>query len=269
MHDALERGRAWLAAQRNRDGSWGYHPGQPGRPEPSVLVGAAGLEAPVDWLEMRDLGWVGRLLPSALHAQPDSEALRKRELERLLRERSETGHSQEGFDASLPAWGWVSGTAGWTEPTAHALLALRTAGLGAHARAHEAIAFLLDRQGSDGGWNYGNPRMLGRELDSAPVATGWALLALARLPQGLEPCGRGLSWLTASCDRLPSAHSLAMSVLAHAAMGRDPTLGAQALVGRQDDDGGWRGRCDLTALACAALSAATGGPCPLTPGGQR
>jgi hypothetical protein len=261
VQTALEAARAWLRTQRGADGGWSYRPGQASRPEPSVLVAAAGVEAPISWLEGRALGWAGRLVPTALRYQPGSELLRARELERLLAQRSRTGLAMEDFDASLPAWGWVEGTAGWTEPTAHALLALRTAGHHDDARAREAQAFLLDRQGADGGWNYGNPRVLGKDLDSAPVATGWTLLALTGL--ATEPCSRGLAWLEAFCAALPTTHSLAMLVLAEVALDRDPGSSARALLERQQPSGGFADRVDLTALAAAALAAAVGEPCPL------
>ncbi len=263
MRAALSRARAWLRAQRNADASYGYTPGAPGRPEPSILVAAAGLEAPLDWLEARELGWAGRLAPLLLRAQPGSEALRQRELTALRAQRSETGATTADFDASLPAWGWVPHTAGWTEPTAHALLALRAAGLHDDVRAAEAAAFLLDRQGIDGGWNYGNPRILGRELESAPVATGWALLALSGQPSASAARGRGLAWLEARCAGLPTAHSLALLALAQAQLGADPRATAATLALRARPDASLLGRIDLTALACAAWAATLGEPVPL------
>ena len=262
MHAALERGRAWLRAHVGADGGWGYGPGHTSRPEPSLLAAAAGLAAPLAWLEAHDLGWAGRLAPTTLRLQPDAQAVRRRELSRLLERRSETGAGTGDFDASLPAWGWVQGTAGWTEPTAHALLALRAAGRHDDRAAQEAQAFLLDRQGADGGWNYGNPRILGQELQSAPVATGWALLALLGLGGTGEPCAQGLAWLADSTAALPTVHSLTLLGLAQAAAGRDATA-AVAVQARQRPDGSWRGRCDLTALACATLAAAAGEPCAL------
>ncbi len=267
MSEARARGRAWLEAQRDDAGALGYRPGQAPQPEPTMLLAAAGLEAPLSWLGAQDLGWAGRLVPTALRHQPGSGPLRERELARLLARRSETGSGTGDFDASLPAWGWVGGTAGWTEPTAHALLALRASGRHDDRATSEAQAFLLDRQGADGGWNYGNPRMLGQELESTPVATGWALLALAGLPPAAAACDAGLAWLTARCTELPTAHSLALLALAQRAHGEDPMPAAVSLAARQQAGGDWLGRCDLTALACAALATTQRQPCPLLPEG--
>ncbi len=275
---ALTRGHSWLEAQRNPDRSLGYRPGQPGRPEPSLLVAAAGLSPPVAWLEVRDLGWAGRLAPLLLRDHPEADELSRTELGRLLEQRSLTEDGGDGFDTSLPAWGWVPATAGWTEPTAHALLALRAAGKGDHPRAAEAQRFLLDRQGTDGGWNYGNPRMLGQELASTPVPTGWALLALAGRDDAEEACERGLASLRAQTATTPSSHALALRCLAEIAMQPPPppnvgagftpariTESARALAQRQTPEGHWFGRIDVTALACAALAASLGSPCPLLP----
>lgn len=267
MQAALEAARAWLQGARGADGGWSYRPGQTSRPEPSILLAAAGLEPPLGWLEAHDLGWAGRLVPTILRDNPGAGPLRERELNRLLTRRSRTGMATADFDASLPAWGWVEGTAGWTEPTAHALLALRAAGRGDAPEATQATAFLLDRQGADGGWNYGNPRILGRDLDSAPVATGWTLLALAGLGGSSLASARGLAWLRSRCAELPTSHSLALLVLAERAHGDSDDATAQALRARQGPDGAWLGRADLTALACAALAAAGGAACPMLPEG--
>jgi hypothetical protein len=264
VYSALLRGRGWLWGARDDRGAVGYRPGNAPRPEPTLLLAMASLPVPVGWLEARELGWAGRLVPVLLSHDKAAEALVARELDKLHTRRSRTGLATDDFDASLPAWGWVEGSAGWTEPTAHALLALQAAGLSEGEQARQARAFLRDRQGEDGGWNYGNPRMMGRALDSAPVATGWALLALAKEPEDQRRCARGLAWLEACCARLPTDHSLALLALAQGALGAEPEPTARALLERQRPDGSWQGRCDLTALACGALMVVVGPP--LEPG---
>ncbi len=124
-----------------------------------------------------------------------------------------------------------------------------------HERVKQGVAFLLDRQCTDGGWNFGNPVMLGKELAGYPATTAWALLAL----QGLraEPVRRGMDFL-AGLPELPSAMALAMLTLARLANGVDPGEAMHLLVQRQQDDGGFFGRCDVTALAAGALGAALG-----------
>ena len=82
-----------------------------------------------------------------------------------------------GYDVSLHGWGWVRGTAVWIEPTAYAILSLLRGGE-QHDLVEQGRALIRDRQGADGGWNYGNPKVLGSELQSHALTTAWALLAL-------------------------------------------------------------------------------------------
>ncbi|MGH9662636.1 MAG: prenyltransferase/squalene oxidase repeat-containing protein [Bryobacteraceae bacterium] len=88
------------------------------------------------------------------------------------------------IDPSFKAWPWRPGTSSWVEPTAHSLVALRRAapayGAGAVAdRIRDGERMLLERRCSDGGWNYGNRRVLGHTLPSYPETTAVALYGLA------------------------------------------------------------------------------------------
>jgi len=88
-------------------------------------------------------------------------------------------------DNSLQGWAWIDGTFSWVEPTAWGTLALKKA-MGARlavdtvarARVEEADRLLIDRCGRSGGWNYGNPNVLGQDLYSHAPTTALALLAL-------------------------------------------------------------------------------------------
>jgi hypothetical protein len=91
------------------------------------------------------------------------------------------------FDPALTGWPWQAGASSWIEPTAHALMALRcvahTSGsVASHPEVANRIAtgerMLLERRCSDGGWNYGNRRVLGADLPSYPETTAMALMAL-------------------------------------------------------------------------------------------
>lgn len=91
------------------------------------------------------------------------------------------------FDPAFTGWPWQPGTAAWVEPTVHAVMALRQALKHSRdARIAKAIAgriamgqhMLLDRRCRDGGWNYGNRRVLGADLPSYPETTALALMAL-------------------------------------------------------------------------------------------
>ena len=86
------------------------------------------------------------------------------------------------FDPKLSGWPWQPGDSSWIEPTAHTLMALKCAARGdreAARRIEFGERLLLDRRCADGGWNYGNRRVLRRDLPSYPETTALALLALA------------------------------------------------------------------------------------------
>lgn len=87
------------------------------------------------------------------------------------------------YDRRYRGWPWHPETASWIEPTAHSLVALKKAGgkLSGSAwtdRIAEAERMVLDRRSTDGGWNYGNRRVLRTDLPSYPETTALALLGL-------------------------------------------------------------------------------------------
>ena len=92
------------------------------------------------------------------------------------------------LDPSFKAWPWRPGCASWIEPTAHSLLALKKAAvsLPGNTLIRDRIAMgekmLLERRCRDGGWNYGNRKVLGEELPSYPETTALALLGLSGNP---------------------------------------------------------------------------------------
>jgi hypothetical protein len=88
------------------------------------------------------------------------------------------------LDPSFKAWPWLPGCSSWIEPTAHALVALKKAAKALpEARLSSRISMgekmILERRCKDGGWNYGNRKILGTELPSYPETTALALLGLS------------------------------------------------------------------------------------------
>ena len=73
---------------------------------------------------------------------------------------------------------------------------------------------LMDRAVPGGGWNAGNVRVLGADLDPYPDTTAWALLAL-RDPSG-RPVTGAATVVTAGLDRLDRMLRSTRSMLAHA-----------------------------------------------------
>jgi hypothetical protein len=86
-------------------------------------------------------------------------------------------------DSSLAGWGWVEDTACWVEPTAWCVLVLkkrRERGRiqGADERIAIGESLLYDRVCRNGGWNFGNPHVYGKDLWPYVPTTACALMAL-------------------------------------------------------------------------------------------
>jgi hypothetical protein len=240
---ALIRGRTWMAGCANPDGGYGYTIDRASAGEPTVLAVAAGLPCP-DWLSKCE-GYARLLVPAAIHSvSPEISA----PFVRYIIETEANQTPATDFDGMIPGWSWVVGTAAWVAPTAYALLSLQRANAG-KARVTQGMSMLRDRQSSDGGWNYGNPRVQGVDLAGQVVPTAWAVMAMS----AGEETTRGFEFLQQVLD----AHStmgLALTALARAKHGLDEG-GFVAPLASRIGPTGVRGRIDLTALAVAAIAA--------------
>jgi hypothetical protein len=215
MPKCLESRPAILKATQNPDGGWGYFPGKPSWLEPTAyaLLALAGeRDAAVDrgWKLVRS--WQrrdGAFRPCAAVDEPHwstslvvtlggvtgvADEVFQRGIEWLLSAAGAEGRpffrlmhwlrpSIVEFDPSLSGWPWEAGASSWVEPTAHALMALRCAAKIVHrpdlaGRIALTERMLIDRRCRDGGWNFGNRRVLGADLPSYPETTALALMAL-------------------------------------------------------------------------------------------
>jgi len=159
------------------------------------------------------------------------------------------------IDPSLRGWPWRPGEASWVEPTALALLALHAASaVETHRdRIAEAVGYLVDRRCVGGGWNFGNPFMLGANLPPRPHPTAWALLALQVLaPQVIRP--EDVAALRVEMHRDGGAMALALGQIALAAMGIEDPQARERLQAAQGPEGGWGDSPFVTALALLALN---------------
>jgi hypothetical protein len=91
------------------------------------------------------------------------------------------------LDPSYKAWPWLPGCSSWIEPTAHALVALKKVSkalpeVAVRDRIGMGEKMILERRCRDGGWNYGNRKVLGTDLPSYPETTALALLGLSGNP---------------------------------------------------------------------------------------
>ncbi len=135
-----------------------------------------------------------------------------------------------GHDTHLIGWSWGPETHSWVEPTSYAVLALRSAGRAQHARVREGVRLLLDRVVDTGGWNYGNPSVIGRRLRPFPAVTGIALAALQGEPLD-DRIQRAVAYLVHVVPSLRAPISLAWAIIGLSAWDARP-IEADRLLGR-------------------------------------
>jgi squalene cyclase len=237
-------GVAWLLAHQRPDGSWPWteEVEKPSWASSQAVLALADVdrEAPavtrgVAWLlgqEGRGFDWRYRL----------REFLARRKTIEL--------------DGTLTGWPWASDTFSWIEPTAFALLALKSAIPGqrsgrARWRIREAEKMILDRECPGGGWNYGNKRVL--EVDEAPYPDTTALALLALQGAGSDELRRrNLEVLDRLVDSTGSGLALSLAALCRQAYG----LEAGNLLTRAEERFGDTGFLDDTRVIALTVLAA-------------
>jgi hypothetical protein len=274
---------AYLLSTQNADGGWGYQPQAASRVEPTA---AAVLALPVDeparelavaWLiavQHADGGWgTGRPEDSgdwttawgvlALQsARPDAGAIEQGQ--RWLLEvhpwtppadsANRAARTDFEQDFTLRGWPWRPNETPWVEPTALAMLALAplAADPATRSRLDEGVRYLVNRRCDPGGWNVGNPTMLGAPMPLRAHPTAWAVLALQGCsPQSLTP--PDLTELRREMHRDGGALALAWGLLALRTAGHDDPAAVARLVVVQGPAGDWNANPYHTAVASLAL----------------
>ncbi len=294
MRENIRIAKEFLLKAQARDGGWPYRLGAQSSPEPTcysllALSGnrengtatpsavhhqASALERGLQWLESRvnaqgavmlegDDGphWSTSLLVLTLARLRQAEPLRDRSVQFML---SWYGNQLElkdevTLDSQLRGWPWISDTFSWVEPTSYAILALKLSGDGNHPRVAEAERLLLDRVCTDGGWNYGNRVVLGRQLVAFVPPTAIATLALQNVSAARQPIEQSVAFLRRELGYAQSTLSLALVILCFHALGQPTEEYVNALLNRQKPDGSWRQAVHLTALSILALECEAGG----------
>jgi hypothetical protein len=87
------------------------------------------------------------------------------------------------LDPYLSGWSWTAGAFSWVEPTSYSLMALKKLrpsliGTNYEERIRQGEMLIYDRMCENGGWNYGNSKVLGEALWPYPDVTAVALIAL-------------------------------------------------------------------------------------------
>jgi len=199
--DVVESSRARLVDSQLGDGRVSLLPEHPDAYWPTPLAVLA-------WQE------------SAAHLEPQSRAV-----EFLLNTTGLHWQRKPGapaaHDPNIQGWPWTANTFSWVEPTALSLIALQAAGYGGHERAREATRLLMDRQLTQGGWNYGNTIVFGQELRPMPENTGMALNALAGMVAE-ESIKVSLEYLEFQAPSLNTPLSLGWCLMGLGAWGKRP-----------------------------------------------
>jgi hypothetical protein len=147
----------------------------------------------------------------------------------LLANRGQAVEQSEyfGHNTQLVGWAYAEQTHSWVEPTAFAVLALKTVGKGNVPAAREGVAVLIDRQLPGGGLNYGNTEVLGQYIRPHVEPTGIGLIALAGENDPTGRIAKSIAWLRRSIGPETTPLSLAWGLLG---------LRAQSVMLPQADD---------------------------------
>ncbi|MBL8173281.1 MAG: terpene cyclase/mutase family protein [Bryobacterales bacterium] len=206
-----------LRARQNHDGGWGYFPGKQSRLEPTcyALLALYGDRPSGDaWMrgwslirswqqedggyrpgaEIQVSSWATALVVTLHCVHGTYDGRFQKAVAWLLGSRGIEGSWVERalglvmrmpveYDRRHKGWPWNTDTASWVEPTAHSVLALKKAAgkvenPALRERVTEGEKMMLDRRSPDGGWNYGNKRVMRTDLPSYPETTAVALLGL-------------------------------------------------------------------------------------------
>lgn len=253
--DAVRRGLEWLAEQQRPDGAVPLSPTATHVTWPTALAAVA-------WIRAGSAGTLAGEQDSTMRdGDPTHAQAARRAIDWLIRSRGQTTRHDRRIsdhDPSIVGWSWTPGTQSWVEPTAWAVLALRAAGQGAHVRAREGVRLLLDRALPQGGWNYGNTRVLANVLRPFPDNTGLALTALRGQPPG-PPIQAAIDYLRRELPGIRAPYSLGWAVIGLRAWGALPEDADDWLAQAAAHVSG--GDLDVSGAALLLLAAAQ--PCPL------
>jgi hypothetical protein len=165
-------GLKWLLRHQNSDGSWSLNDAskQSSWTTPIAVLALLSFQdqrepalRAAKWIltqEGRKPGWIASLLVRLS----------------LVKKMTE-------LDPYLSGWSWTPGAFSWIEPTSYSLMALKKlkrslAGTNCEERIRQGEILIYDRMCENGGWNYGNSRVLGEALWPYPDVTAVALIAL-------------------------------------------------------------------------------------------
>jgi hypothetical protein len=80
---------------------------------------------------------------------------------------------------------------------------------------------IIDRTCPGGGWNYGNKKVLGVDMEPYPDSTAAALLALGALRDDSDETRRSMAALDTMLEQTHSGLTFSLSILCYREWGRD------------------------------------------------
>lgn len=276
-----------LLALRNADGGWPFQVGAASATEPTALAALALadtatspdiLSAAATWLiaQQRAGGlftaspthqegsWLTPFAAIALTrlGQPDPASTAA---QALLAEDTfaftELAPNIYGYDTTLRGWPWLPGAFTFIEPTAAAVLFLKQAGFSAHQRVRAGVQVIHNRALAAGGWNYGEPEVLGGAL--FPTAAPTALVQLALADEQDDRTAAGLSWLQTLSGQITALYSLGWTAIALNVLGALTGEWRDEVIATWNAQPAERRDATGTALCLLGLRAAAGHPLAL------
>ncbi|MFB3903038.1 MAG: hypothetical protein ACE15E_06255 [Acidobacteriota bacterium] len=268
MQQVLQKAGRFLLAAQNSEGGWGYsaRSGQ-SAPEPSCYSLLA-LHDRSQRSSQKGIAWLESQVAAdgGVRLEADDETHWSTSLVVFTLTRLDPGFrrlpvsvfrllAMKGSRDAAVGWAWNEETYSWVEPTCYAMLALKAAGLGKHARVADAERMLESRTCIGGGWNQGLRVSFLREMKALPSQTALVMLALQDRADSHPTIADAGRFLRSKVEKEPSTLTLALAILAFDALGEDCAGLALRLERRQAEDGSWREAVHLTALALLALRA--------------
>lgn len=283
-YQAVRRALTWLRSQQHSDGGWGVIKDD---------LSSGWMTYPVVWL-LNVMAQVAEL--TSYYGTPEDRDMIDHGRNWILNKGREasvdaTTNAQVKklfqIESDYRGWSWGPGEAGWVIPTSLALIALVVEEPATVRETKEVINgkdYLRDRACPVGGWNVGNPYMLGKQLPPTADATSFALLAwrvcltAADFGENTRVVNAGLDYLQENLTITNSDHTVALSVWAlslfkepverdafrktmvnglteeRTFIYRGQEFKKKTVAGQDKETGGWANSPYTTAIASLALS---------------